>query len=92
LPIALLIFAFWPWPWSTGLAILAGVLALAAGWLMKYVVVTRAAYNQGFALPWTPVRGAGNPVAGPRPGWPSGGEKPSVGRAGAPRRERSRID
>lgn len=36
---------------------LAGLAAVAAGWLFKYVLVTRAAYNQGFALPHLPVRG-----------------------------------
>jgi phenylacetyl-CoA:acceptor oxidoreductase subunit 2 len=73
LPILLSFLALQPWPWPTGLGVLAGVVALAAGWLLKYLVVTRAAYNQGFALPWTPVRGAGDAVAGPRPGWPNGG-------------------
>jgi phenylacetyl-CoA:acceptor oxidoreductase subunit 2 len=36
---------------------LAGVCALATGWQFKYVLITRAAYNQGFALPHLPVRG-----------------------------------
>lgn len=38
-------------------AILAGVLALATGWQFKFVLITRAAYNQGFSLPHLPVRG-----------------------------------
>jgi len=37
---------------------LAGVAALATGWLFKFVLITRAAYNQGFALPHLPVRGS----------------------------------
>jgi len=37
--------------------LLAGVGALATGWLFKFVLITRAAYNQGFALPHLPVRG-----------------------------------
>ena len=37
----------------------AGLAALAAGWQFKYVLVTRAAFNQGFALPHLPVRGRG---------------------------------
>jgi len=37
--------------------LLAGVAALAAGWQFKFVLITRAAYNQGFALPHLPVRG-----------------------------------
>jgi phenylacetyl-CoA:acceptor oxidoreductase subunit 2 len=31
--------------------------ALATGWRLKFVLITRAAYNQGFALPHLPVRG-----------------------------------
>jgi phenylacetyl-CoA:acceptor oxidoreductase subunit 2 len=38
-------------------ALLAGVAALAMGWQFKLVLITRAAYNQGFALPHLPVRG-----------------------------------
>ncbi len=37
--------------------LLAGVAALAAGWQFKFALITRAAYNQGFALPHLPVRG-----------------------------------
>ena len=37
--------------------LLAGVAALATGWQFKFVLITRAAYNQGFALPHLPVRG-----------------------------------
>ena len=37
---------------------LAGLAALLTGWWFKFVLVTRAAYNQGFALPRLPVRGA----------------------------------
>ncbi|MDX1374609.1 MAG: hypothetical protein R3357_03535 [Burkholderiales bacterium] len=38
--------------------IFAGLLALGTGWFLKFVLVTRAAYNQGFALPKLPVRGS----------------------------------
>jgi phenylacetyl-CoA:acceptor oxidoreductase subunit 2 len=38
-------------------ATLAAVAALFTGWRFKYVLVTRAAFNQGFALPQLPVRG-----------------------------------
>jgi phenylacetyl-CoA:acceptor oxidoreductase subunit 2 len=37
--------------------LLAGAGALATGWQFKFVLITRAAYNQGFALPHLPVRG-----------------------------------
>jgi phenylacetyl-CoA:acceptor oxidoreductase subunit 2 len=42
---------------------------VAAGGLLKFILVTRAAFNQGFALTHTPVRGSG--IAGPpvKPGW-----------------------
>ncbi len=36
---------------------LAGILALAPGLWLKYALVTRAAFNQGYALPQAPVRG-----------------------------------
>ena len=39
-------------------AALAGIAAILTGWRLKYVLVTRAALNQGFALPQLPVRGA----------------------------------
>jgi phenylacetyl-CoA:acceptor oxidoreductase subunit 2 len=36
---------------------LAGFLALGAGWRLKFVLVVRASFNQGFSLPRLPVRG-----------------------------------
>jgi phenylacetyl-CoA:acceptor oxidoreductase subunit 2 len=39
------------------LQVLAGALALAGGLWFKFTLVTRGAYNQGFALPHLPVRG-----------------------------------
>ena len=39
------------------LAPLAGLAALAPGLWLKFALVTRASFNQGFALPRTPVRG-----------------------------------
>lgn len=53
----------------TGLAVLGGVFAAAAGWYLKWIIVTRAAYNQGFALAHTPARGGGRPGPGTKPGW-----------------------
>ena len=38
--------------------IFAGLAAIGAGWYLKFVLVTRAAFNQGFALPKLPVRGS----------------------------------
>ncbi|HEU4350414.1 MAG TPA: hypothetical protein VFR66_00915 [Burkholderiales bacterium] len=37
---------------------LAGLAALAAGGWLKFVLVTRASFNQGFSLPHLPVRGS----------------------------------
>jgi len=36
---------------------LAAIAAILTGWRLKYLLVTRAAFNQGFALPQLPVRG-----------------------------------
>jgi phenylacetyl-CoA:acceptor oxidoreductase subunit 2 len=43
--------------WVPAAAPLAGAAALATGWWLKYALVTRASFNQGFALPHLPVRG-----------------------------------
>jgi phenylacetyl-CoA:acceptor oxidoreductase subunit 2 len=40
------------------LAAIAGLMAATAGAYTKYTIVTRAAFNQGFALAHLPVRGA----------------------------------
>lgn len=40
------------------LGVVAGALALAGGWLFKHALITRCAFNQGFAIPHLPVRGA----------------------------------
>lgn len=50
-------------------SVLAGILAVAGGWALKFTVVARAAYNQGFALPIHPVRGQGGRLPGTKPGW-----------------------
>jgi phenylacetyl-CoA:acceptor oxidoreductase subunit 2 len=51
------------------LLVCAGLAAVAAGWLLKFTIVVRAAFNQGFALPMLPVRGPGHTASGVRPGW-----------------------
>lgn len=50
------------------LGAVAGLLAAAGGWLLKYTLIVRAGFNQGYALPRLPVRGAGAGVAGSRMG------------------------
>jgi phenylacetyl-CoA:acceptor oxidoreductase subunit 2 len=52
-----------------GLTFLAGLVALVAGWWLKFTLVARAAYNQGYALPSLPVRGQGKVMPGVKPGW-----------------------
>lgn len=48
---------------------IAGACALAAGWLFKYQLITRASYNQGYAINHTPERGTGGGGPGGKPGW-----------------------
>ncbi len=57
------------WPRSALSIEATAVLAVAAGWWWKHTIVVRLSYNQGFALPMTPVRGAGATGPGARPGW-----------------------
>ena len=48
----------------------AGISAMVAGWAMKFIIVTRASYNQGFAITHTPERSAGSGGGpGAQPGW-----------------------
>lgn len=55
------------------LAALAGAAAVAAGWWMKFTLVRRAAYTQGFALLHLPVRGRGTAGPATKPGWEGAG-------------------
>ena len=54
---------------GSGLVAVAALICIAAGWWLKFTLVVRAAFNQGFALPKTPVRGSGFTHPGTRPGW-----------------------
>lgn len=56
-PLALLLLGVFAADIGRVALLLAGVAALATGWQFKFVLITRAAYNQGFALPHLPVRG-----------------------------------
>jgi Fe-S-cluster-containing dehydrogenase component/DMSO reductase anchor subunit len=51
------------------LFVIAGVCITATGAVLKFILVTRAGFNQGFALTHMPVRGFG--IVGPaiKPGW-----------------------
>ena len=44
---------------SPQLLIVGGLLALITGWGFKYALITRAAFNQGYAVTHMPARGAG---------------------------------
>jgi phenylacetyl-CoA:acceptor oxidoreductase subunit 2 len=48
---------------------LAALLAVAGGWVLKSTLIRRAAFNQGFALVLAPERGVGGPGPPARPGW-----------------------
>lgn len=50
-------------------AALGALLALGAGWYLKFIIVTRASYAQGFAIPHSPARTHGYGRAGAKPGW-----------------------
>jgi phenylacetyl-CoA:acceptor oxidoreductase subunit 2 len=56
-------------PVAAAIGAVAGAIAVAAGWGLKFVLVTRAGFNQGFALPHLPVRGRGTPGPSAKPGW-----------------------
>ncbi|MBI2236711.1 MAG: phenylacetyl CoA [Magnetospirillum sp.] len=47
----------------------AGLTAMLGGWALKAAIVTSFAHTQGFAIPFTPARGAGRPGPGAFPGW-----------------------
>lgn len=60
LPLALVLLVWLaPLPGALvpALQALTGLLAVAAGAFFKFMLITRAAFNQGFALPHLPVRG-----------------------------------
>jgi phenylacetyl-CoA:acceptor oxidoreductase subunit 2 len=61
--------AFAPEVMAAPLGAAAGALAAAGGWHLKFVLVARAGFNQGFALPRMPVRGSGAPGPSAKPGW-----------------------
>ncbi len=51
------------------LGVISALAVIGSGWLFKVVLITRAAYNQGFALPRLPVRGSGSAGPAAKPGW-----------------------
>jgi len=69
LPAALILFGVAAVIASSVLLVIAGACIAVSGVVLKFILVTRAGFNQGFALTRTPVRGTG--IAGPavKPGW-----------------------
>ena len=57
---------------SAWLLALAGLMTVLGGWWLKFVVITKASFNQGFALPKMPVRGRGPVGPAAKPGWEQG--------------------
>ncbi len=68
-PVGLIILGFLVPGAKPYLFSLAGLCVLAAGSALKLILVTRAAFNQGFALAHTPVRGTGGAGPAVKPGW-----------------------
>ena len=50
----------------------AGLGAVATGWLFKLRLITRAGFTQGYAIGRMPARGSGTSGAGIQPGWSRG--------------------
>ncbi len=48
---------------------LGGLAVVATGWGFKITLITKAAFNQGFAINHMPARGAGKSAPGIKPGW-----------------------
>ena len=68
-PLLLILMALLTDRFVSVLAINAFALMVAAGWLIKFIIVTRAGFFQGYAMLHTPARGAGTPGPGTKPGW-----------------------
>lgn len=69
LPLVLIVTGFAVTTAAVPLFAIAGVCITAAGAVLKFILVTRAGFNQGFALTHTPVRGSGNAGPAIKPGW-----------------------
>ncbi len=55
----------------TYVSALAGAVVLGMGWVLKYQLITKASYNQGYAITRVPERGTGGGGPGGKPGWSS---------------------
>jgi phenylacetyl-CoA:acceptor oxidoreductase 26-kDa subunit len=77
LPMLLILTALLADRFVAVLTLNAFALMLAAGWLIKFIIVTKAGYYQGYAMVHTPARGAGEPGPGTKPGWIQKNRTPS---------------
>jgi phenylacetyl-CoA:acceptor oxidoreductase subunit 2 len=69
LPLVTLLLS-WIVPGVDGaVALFAGISGLLGGWHLKFTLIARAAFNQGFALVRTPARSPGYAGPGVKPGW-----------------------
>lgn len=68
-PLILLIIAFFVPAGGVVLGALAGLGALLGGWYLKFIIIARAAYNQGFSIERTPARTPGYSGTGVKLGW-----------------------
>ena len=62
-PLAMYLLCLAIAPLSQSLAALAGLGAVIGGTIWKFVVITRACHQQGFAIPMQPQRGSGTRAA-----------------------------
>jgi len=69
LPLALIVIGWLLPAAATALFAFAGLAIAATGLRLKFVLVVRAGFNQGFALAHTPVRGSGRAGPAVKPGW-----------------------
>lgn len=69
LPVLAIVAVLAGMPGRAGLIFVAGILAVAGGWSMKYALVRRAAFTQGLALLHLPARGRGPAGPAAKPGW-----------------------
>ncbi len=69
LPVVAIVAALAGMPAQSGVLFAAGILVVATGWTMKFILVLRAAFTQGLALKHLPVRGCGVAGVAAKPGW-----------------------
>jgi len=69
LPVVLIALGFVAGAVAPALFVVAGLCIAGSGAVLKYVMVARAGYNQGFALEHVPARGGGFSGPAVKPGW-----------------------